>query len=246
MADAPLVPANWKLPDALRVRLGRSVGSQRVMQHEGHLLLISHAVPLPDDDDRKGILFWRDDTGEWRASNGDPGNGAIEILLDKYEKRIREFELDETSAKNADDYLRVLEGLAPIARSAKHLSKNLQDARKALPDATELIDLRDRAYDQARTAELNYQYTRDEMDVAVVRRAEAQAATSDRMAATAHRLNVMAAFFFPLATLSSIFGTTLTDNWSWSDSPLPFALMLGVGLLFGIFLTLLIGRSPTR
>jgi hypothetical protein len=246
MAQAPLVPANWQLPDVIRRRLGKSVGMQRVMFEEGHLVIIAHEVPKVSEDTRHGILFWRDPQGEWRCSNGDPGTVGIENLLQRYDKRVDEFDIAEARAKSADEYLRLIEGLTPVSRAAQHLHAVLQESRKLVPEAVELIDLRNRAYEISRTAELQYQYTRDEMDVAVIRRSEEHVRASDRMAKSAHRLNLMAAFFLPLATVSGVFGTTLTENWSWSESALPFALMLLTGLAAGGILTLMLTNGKTQ
>ncbi len=89
-----------------------------------------------------------------------------------------------------------------------------------------LIEQRDRAYEVARRCELLYDDAKNGMDVAVIRRAEEQAAAAHEMTLAAHRLNKLAAAFFPIATLGAIFGTTLTDNWSWSRTAGPFALFL--------------------
>ncbi len=236
MGSAPLIPSTWQLPDVFRRRLGRSVGRQRLMTHDEHLLIVAHDVPGVDQDTRQGILFWRDNAGEWHASNGDRGTVALDNLLGQYEKRIEEIDQAEAKACLAEEYLPVLEGLAPVARAARNLCEVLQEARKAASEVPELIDLRDRAYDLARTAELAYQYAKDSMDVAVVKRAEEQAAASTKMALASHRLNIMAAIFFPLATLSGIFGTTLTENWSWSQTPVPFYIFIAVGFVAGILL----------
>lgn len=242
MASGPLIPANWQLPSELRRRLGLSVGRQRVMEHEGHLIIVAHEVPSAREDRRQGVLFWRDPNGQWQASNGEPAAAAIELLLDRYEKRIDQFDQAEVTAKGADQYLPLLEGLAPVTRSIRNLHAVLGEARKALPDEIELINHRDRAYDLSRTAELSYQFAKDSMDVAVVRKAEEQAIASGKMEVAAHRLNIMAALFFPLATLAGIFGTTLTEGWSWAESPLPFYLFLGIGLLAGVMLASMIGK----
>lgn len=119
----------------------------------------------------------------------------------------------------------------------------LEEARKAKPEDRSLIDHRDRAYELARWAELLYDDAKNSMDVAVVKRAEEQAAASHRMLVSAHRLNVLAALFFPFATLGAIFGTTLTDNWSWSHSGLAFAAFLVAGLLSGLMLAAFISRE---
>lgn len=249
MANGPLIPPNWQLPIEFRRRLGRSAGRQRLMNHEGQLLIVTHDVPGPDEDSRQGILFWFDSESQWKSSNGEPGAVAIENLLSKYEKRIEGLDQAEFKAKISEDYLPVLEQLAPISRSIRNLRDVLQDARKAAPDLVELIDFRDRAYALSRTAELTYQYAKDSMDVAIVKRAEEQASASDRMSAAAHRLNIMAALFFPLATLSGVFGTTLTDGWSWAKTADPFIVFLAVGLVSGIVLTYFVGseqKSPPK
>ena len=85
--------------------------------------------------------------------------------------------------------------------------------------------------------------TIDGRQEAVVKRAEEQAAASDRMALASHRLNIMAALFFPLATLSGVFGTTLTENWTWSLAAGPFLLFVAVGLLAGILLAYFVSSN---
>lgn len=238
MAQAPLIPANWSsFPAEFRNRLGTTVGRQRCMVAEGHLLIVAHLVPEADEVSRRGVLFWRDSGGEWKCSNGDPGRVALSMHMDRYSKRLDAFEQQEAAAMKADDYLPLLEGLAPIVRSNRNLLEALEEARKAIPEARELIDHRDRAYDLARQAELLYEDSKNSMDVAVVRRADEQAQSTHQMMVAAHRLNVLAALFFPFATLGAIFGTTLTDNWSWSQSPAPFILFVLVSLLGGVVLT---------
>jgi Mg2+ and Co2+ transporter CorA len=239
----PLVPPNWQLPDYFRGRLGTSVGRQRLMQHEGQLLIVAHRVPASGENSRRGVLFWLDANHEWHASSGDPGRSAIQMLIDDYEKAIEKFNQQEEKAALAQEYLPLLDGLAPIMRSTRNLYDVLQEARKAAPERRELIDLRDRAYEASRNAELLFQDAKNSMDVAVVRRAEEQAIASHKMGVAAHRLNTMAAIFFPLATLGTIFGTTFTENWSWSGSTLPFLLFLVSGLLAGIFLAIFVNRS---
>lgn len=242
MAQPPLIPSTWQLPDELRVRLGTSVGRQRFMKADQDYLIVSHHVPEADEVHRRGILFWRDAFGEWRASNGDPGRIALEMHLSKYSRKIEEYETMESKAIKADDYLPLLEGLAPVVRSTRNLLETLEEARKAIPDDRAIIDHRDRAYELSRQAELLYEDAKNSMDVAIVRRADEQAQSSHQMAIAAHRLNMLAAMFFPFATLGAIFGTTLTDNWSWSHSAGPFMLFLITGSLIGAFLTKFVGR----
>ena len=89
MGNAPLIPANWQIPDYFRRRLGTSVGRQRLMSDGGHLLIVSHQVPEAGNPTRQGVLFWLNPEGEWKASNGDPGKIAIGNLLSIYENCVR-------------------------------------------------------------------------------------------------------------------------------------------------------------
>ncbi len=247
MALAPLIPSNWSsFPQEFRLRLGTNVGRQRVMKANEELLVVAHLVPEHDETGRRGVLFWRDSQGEWRCSNGDPGKVALGIHLDRYAKKIDHYETQETAAILADDYLPLLEGLAPLVRSSRNLMETLEEARKALPEERTLIDHRDRAYDLSRQAELLYEDAKNSMDVAVIRRADEQASSTHQMTVAAHRLNMLAAMFFPFATLGAIFGTTLTDNWSWSHSALPFILFLMTGLLIGLTLAQFIARPANK
>ena len=241
-----LIPSTWTLPDELRLRLGTSVGRQRFMIAGKDHLIVAHFVPEHDEVGRRGILFWRDASGEWRASNGDPGKVALKQHLDRYAKRIEDFDQLESKADKADDYLPVLEGLAPIVRSTRNLLEVLEEARKAITEDRSLIDHRDRAYDLSRTADLLYEDAKNSMDVAMVRKADEQAQASHQMALASHRLNLLAAMFFPFATLGAIFGTTLTDNWSWSQSPIPFLLYIAAGVFIGVFLTTFVVKPPKR
>lgn len=239
-----LIPATWDLPNEFRQRLGSTAGRQRLMEAADNVLLVLHEVPQPDMVTRQGVLYWRNELGEWRASNEVPGKVALEQHLQRYAERLDEFDHLEHAAQNADEYSRLLEGLAPIARAIRNLLEVLEEARKAVPSDRGVIDHRDRAYELSRWAELLYDDAKNSMDVAVVRRAEEQASASHRMLVSAHRLNVLAALFFPFATLGAAFGTTLTDNWTWSRSWEPFAVFLTSSLLCGALLAVFISREP--
>ena len=238
MPSKPLIPSNWaSFPDEFRNRLGSTVGRQRIMQSEQDLLVVAHQVPEHDELGRRGVLFWRDASGEWRCSNGDPGKAALGLHLDRYAKKLDTFENSVSKAMRADDYLALLEGLAPIVRSNRNLFETLEEARKAVPSDRSLIDHRDKAYDLSRQADLLYEDSKNSMDVAMVRRADEQAQASHKMMVAAHRLNTLAALFFPFATLGAIFGTTLTDNWNWSKSAVPFFIFVIISGLTGLALT---------
>lgn len=244
MANDFSIPATWQLPEEFRQRLGSTAGRQRLMQAGGHLLLVLHEVPLPDAVTRRGVLLWRDTAGRWQGSNSSAGTSSLDHHLQSYALRLEQLDQLENAAQHAEEYSRLLEGLAPILRSLRNQVEVLEEARDAIPEDRELIDHRDRGYELSRWAELLYNDSKNAMDVAVVRRAEEQARASHSMLVSAHRLNVLAALFFPFATLGAIFGTTLTDNWSWSQDWRPFAVFIAIGTLCGALLATFITREP--
>lgn len=245
-----ILPGSWQVPQVFRDRLGDRAGRQRAMFHEGHLLLVLHAPPGPDDATRKGRFFWRQPDGVWSSSDFSGSPQGLDRHLGEYAARLEELEKLEEHATDAETWFRVLEALAPVHRAAAHLHLALQHAREMVPQARELINFRDRAYDLERSAELLHADAKNALDYAIARRAEEQARASHGMAVAAHRLNVLAALFFPITALSALLGVNLvhgleTTRWD----PLPFLLLVATGLMSGLLLTAFImrpSRNPSR
>ena len=231
-----ILPATWDVPQVFRDRLGSRVGRQRVMVADEQMLLLLHAPPGPDQDERKARFFWRKSDGTWASDHLGNGLGALSKHLDQYEKQIDELENAEEQAQSSIDHFGVLENLAPLHRAIRNLHVVLQEARKQRPDAHELIDLRDRAYGLERIAELLATGTKNSLDFEIAKRSEEQANASERMALSAHRLNLLAAFFFPLATLTAIFGMEIRSGLERLPEPHTFAAVIGSGLFMGVFL----------
>jgi hypothetical protein len=250
MQDAPLkslLPTSWDVPMEFRRRLGDQAGRQRVMQAGGHLLLVLHGPPGADPDVREGRIFWRDPTGKWTPSGASPSQPGVGDLLSSYEKALDAMQAAEDAAKTARDYFDLLNRLNPMVRTARNLHQTLQDAREAEPADRQVLLWRDRAYSISRSAELLHNDAKNALDFAVAQRAEEEAVSSRRVAAAAHRLNILAAFFFPLATLAAIFGINVRSGlepWDEKYAPLPMLGILGAGLLLGFVLTLFITRKP--
>lgn len=236
MAEQSTLPQLWQVPQEFRDRLGKQAGRQRAMLAEGHLLLVLHRPPDPEQVERWGRYFWRKPDGTWTSNELGNGPRALGRHLDEYAELLEKHDQQEAVAADAEDYFAVLEPLAPVHRAARHLYQTLQEARKMVPQDRDLINFRDRAYEIERTAELLYQETRNSLDFTMARRAEEQAESSGRMARSAHRLNLLAAFFFPIATLSAIFGVNLAHGWEEAAAPLPFLAMLAFGLALGFVL----------
>ncbi|MAT14169.1 MAG: hypothetical protein CMJ46_02755 [Planctomyces sp.] len=238
-----LLPADWSVPQVFRDRLGERVGRQRAMKDDGHLLIVLHGPPGKDDAHREGRFFWQDPAGKWKAHSKGEKVTTLSRHLDDYEREINELETEFNSADSSDDYFQTLGDLAPMLRATRNLHITLQQARQLLKEDRELIDYRDRAYVLERKVDLLYQDARHGLDYAIAKQHEAQAKSAQQMALAAHRLNVLAAFFFPIATLSAIFGVNMKHGFEEFDGPVPFLAVLGVGLLTGFILKAYVTRK---
>jgi Mg2+ and Co2+ transporter CorA len=122
----------------------------------------------------------------------------------------------------------------------------LQEARKLQTDDHELLEWRNMAYDILRRVELLQNDVKTALDFEVARQSELQAETSHQMATSAHRLNVLAAFFFPLATLAAVLGANLQNVLPGVSHRTSLLIMLTIGLLLGGGLTYLVTRPAFR
>ena len=243
MESKSLLPRVWEVPAEFRNRLGATVGRQRAMAADGHLLLVLHVPPKPDEKERQARFIWRKPDAMWTSNDLGGGPQAVGRHLDQFAKALEECDDLEQQANRAEDYMEVLERLAPLQRSARNLHDVLQEARRLVPDDRELINFRDRAYEIERTAELLQAETRYALDLLVAKKAEEQAKASRRMAVSSHRLNLLAAFFFPLAALSGILGANLAHGFENYEPPLPFLAFVAVGLISGLILASFVAAS---
>jgi hypothetical protein len=244
VTEPSLLPADWTVPAIFRKRLGRSVGRQRAMFADGHLLLVLHAPPAPEQLERTGRFFWRQPDGTWRSDCFGDGPGVVGKHLDEYSKLVEDLEQRGDAAANSQEFFDVIYRLDPVGRAARHLHAVLQHAREHVPDDADIINFRDRAYQIERTAELTQKETRNAMELVIARRAEEQAASSFQMSVSAYRLNVLAGFFFPIIALCNIFSTNIKHGLE--DAPVPWTWlgMLGAGLLLGIILMATVVSQP--
>ncbi len=239
--DLELTPAQWSLPAAIRERLGREAGPQRAMREEGHLLIIMHQIPTPQDRGRRAALFWRHPNGVWQNSLDSGGIESLRAFLESYEQNLIQLDHAEDQAKTAVDYHNVLETLTPILRAARGVSRAMQQARELIKSDRDLINLRDKAADVERSADLLMQDAQFGLNFTAAKQAESQATTAQLMAKTAHRLNLMAAIFFPLTALASVFGMQLKHGLEESSSA--FWIVLVAGVLLGAVVSWFITRK---
>ena len=230
-----ILPTTWSLPQAIYKRVGKRVGKQRAMTAEGHLLLILHAPPKPDEPEREQRLFWRKPDGVWQSR--DHGSGIRSILehLELYQKQIDQLEDQFRQTKKSSEFFKILRAAYPLHRSARNMQRALQSARDASDNDQELINLRDIAVDIERGAELLVQDTKNALEYTIAVQAEEQAKTSEAINKAAHRLNKLAALFFPLVTLAGVFGMNLDSGFEGMGRAGFWLVILG-GVLFGFIL----------
>ncbi len=248
-----MIPQDWEIPEAISTRFGRTGGRQRAMYADGHLIIVLHKVPEPDSLTRTAAFFWRKPDGTWVA-NADAESSGLDALdehLECYERTITGLEAAHEAACTSTEHFYVLERIGAIDRAARNLVAALQSAREQFGNDLTLINIRDRALEISRTAELARADSKNGLEYAIARQAEQQARITDRMATAAHRLNIVAAIFFPLTALGGLLGMNMHNGLEklpiWS-----FWLVLCVGFLVGLLVSHLVTRptsasvSPNR
>ncbi|HIK42321.1 CorA family divalent cation transporter [Thermoleptolyngbya sp. M55_K2018_002] len=213
------IPPAWRLPPAIQNRFGeRSVGKQRAMVIDGHLLLILHKAPEAGEQTRVGVLFWRQPNGIWEHSGGGIGLQPLLKHLENYNTAEEKLQIAYRQAESAEDYFHLLEAIAPLRLAAKNMHATLQVAREGVPDDRDLIDLRDWAYEIDRSLDLLYENTKNALDYQIAQRAEEQNRLTTEALIAGHRLNILAAVFLPLTAIASIFGMNLNSGIDGSST----------------------------
>jgi hypothetical protein len=202
-----ITPPGWNLPEPIRARLGqKTVGRQRIIFEDGHLLIILHRPPTAEDNARDGVLFWRPPDGNWKWSRGINGSVALNAHIQSYADREAELASLYDEAADSVTLYKLQTEIAPVARAARNMHLALQAARDAVKSEKILIDARDRAYDIERNLELLLEDVRSMIQYRTVKEAEEQSRLSAEALRASHRLNVLAAMFLPLTAITGIFG----------------------------------------
>jgi len=237
MSRSTLLPTDWNTPGAFSAELGNRLGRQRAILADGHLLLALHAPPDPDEPARKGRFFWRKPDGTWQGTYSGEGIASLHNHLKDYADVVDRLDHQDDGVTTLDEQFGVIQALAPTIRSARHLHEALQEAVHLCPEDPALSDLRDRAYEIERAGELAYQDSRTKLEYMIALQAEEHAESSHQMTIAAHRLNLLVAMFFTLATLAALFGMNVHFGFETNRNPLVFVLIVGLGLICGIMLT---------
>lgn len=210
-----IIPPTWSLPEAIRIRLGQNTyGRQRAIFEEGHLLLVLHRAPGPDDAAREGNLFWRNPAGDWQFSRGGPGSSALKRHVQSYAELENKLTQSYEQAADTNALFDLVEALNPLVRAARNMHAALQAAREAVKGDPFLVEMRDLAYEVERNFELLLEDLRNAIQHRMAREAEEQAKLSKQALQASHRLNILAALFFPLTAIASLFGMNLAHGFN--------------------------------
>jgi hypothetical protein len=239
-----IVPEDWQIPHKIRSRFGETAGKQRIMMADGHLVMVLHEPPGWEDSERKARLLWRNPSGCWTwTSSGDTAHLLKKHIAGFAEKSER-LESQLQNACCSSDYFALLKEVVPIHRTCRNLHAALQQAREAVPDDHELIVARDAASDLERAFELLHTDAKNGLDFLVALRAEEQSQRSYQMAVSAHRLNILAALFFPITAMSSVLGMNVVSGLELMPGATMFWTVLAVGLGAGVLLAQTISGGP--
>jgi len=173
---------------------------------------VLHELPAPGEDERRGAFFWRKPNGHWEFSGRGSGLKPLQEHVRAYDQAEEALDKEYAQAQDAQDYFAILKKLAPLVHAAKNLHATLQAAREAIPDDRDIISLRDWAYELERSFELLYGDAKAALDYSIAQKAEEEAVLSRQAIQTAHRLNILAAIFFPLTAIGSVFGMNLRSG----------------------------------
>ena len=243
MAKANYIPKTWDLPESILKRLGETVGKQRLMDEDGHRLLLLHQPPRAEDDEvRAPMVIWRNPAGEWKSAPAAGGISGLEAHLSAYRAAIHELDEQVESAKSARQYFEVMRRMHPLQRSTRSMLEVIQATRQALPEETRIINMRDQAADLERAIELIAADARAGMDFTLAEAASQQALSAEVANQEARRLNRLAAFFLPLATLVAVFGMNPPET-VYGTPGFWMVLAAGIGLGFLVHLLVAAGRG---
>ncbi len=137
-------------------------------------------------------------------------------------------------ASYAADYFGILRQVAPLLRAARNMHKALQEAREASSDDKDLISIRDQAYENERTLDIIHTDAKSGLDYTIAKRAEEQAELAEQLNRSSHRLNLLAALFFPISALGAMLGMNLEHGLERWRAPWTFWLVVAVAFSIGL------------
>jgi hypothetical protein len=230
------LPSTWELPESIKQRFGQKrAGKQRSMVADDHLLLVLHKPPYSLQREREAVFFWRQPNGEWKYSQRGDGLSCLIKHCEEYSLAEQNLVEKYQQAQNADDYFQLLEDITPLLKATTSLHATLQSAREAISGDRDLIDLRDWAEEIERNLTLLNTNTKNALDFKIAKQGEEQAILGQKSLKAGDRLNTLAAIFFPLTAISSVFGMNLPNGLE-NNSMYLFWLVFLLGIALGLWI----------
>lgn len=245
-------PRIWTIPTSLRRRLSSRVGRQRAIADEDHLIMVLYPVPDRKQSRVPGVYFWRSPEGDWAHSEQGSGFAALQSLVQNYEDQVLELEQKQETASTTTEWFEILDAIVPTLRSARNLHETLQNGREQTTDAArraELQPLCDQTSEIEHAADLLQADVQSSIQYSMARQAERQSDFIREQSVSAHRLNILAAIFLPLATISSAFGMNLPSGLEQMSSAMFWMVILFgmvLGAAIGIFVMQVKGLNPNE
>ncbi len=233
-----VVPHNWQVPDQIRHGIAEVAGTQRVLEADGHLVLILHKLPSVHSAKRELRMFWRSPDGKWASDDLGAGIDALQRHVIEFNSRVLQLEDMENNATSADDYFHIRTEVAPIHRAAQNMSAAISRAYEACPDDRGLLICRNLAASVERTSELVKDDATYGLEYTMAKQGELQALAS-------HRLNLIAAVFFPILAFAAIFGMNLDHGFEHKPTWL-FWLFVAFGIAIGLAMKSIIFRTRPK
>jgi len=212
--------------------------------------MVLHTVPQRHLPRQSGVYFWRNPAGEWSHSEQGAGFSALSQLINDYENLVVDLEAANDEAASTKQWFDILDSIGPVCRAARNLHETLVQAREATSNMEfrdQLQPLCDQASEIERSAELLQVDVQNSIHYAMVRQSELQSGFSRAQSVAAHRLNILAAIFLPMATLSSIFGMNLASGLEGTPPAIFWLLTAGgiaLGIGIGVFVMQMRGVKP--
>jgi CorA-like Mg2+ transporter protein len=225
----------WTLPVEITARLGsESWGAQRAIFEVQQLLLVLHAPPKADSNERESEVFFRQPSGKWLYKGVEHGERSLTKFLDDYRALLAALETRYEKAMDIDALFAVIDSLIPLARSTANTKLALQSARESLGNDAFIIDMRDRSVDIARGFEVLLADARLALNYRVARSGEEQIRAAEAGNRAQQKLNILAAMAFPLMSVSTVFGMNLHSGLENQHFVAFWLVFLG-GVALGLF-----------
>lgn len=235
---------DWQLPPEIESRLSDdSYGPQRAIQEADHLLLVLHRPPNEEDLHREHILFLLTPEQKLFCNGQQEGIPQLDRLIADYRARWEELENRYKLDSGPDELFDLIEAVTPLKRSSANMANAMQRARELSKDYRYFIGIRDAAMDVSRAFEILLADLRAALDFRIAQKAEQQYIRSEEIAAAQHKLNVLAAFTFPVMAFATLLGMNLRHGFE-KQSPFIFWGVLLAGVLIGVFVRSWILRKP--